>query len=365
MDSNQRQHTTIALGSSFANQEDLVYQHNLYTAGQKRRTRVVNSSKKRWSVICKTNSDCNYHLHASSRRDDGEFTITAFEEHTCRRLATTATLTAKTVGRSQLDVTNSTPLSPTSLSRKAKASLGVVLTPSKALRGVQEQKKLLFGDATESYALLEKYIPALRLSDANHVVHCEFRELQDGKREFDKIFWAYGPSIEGFKHCRSFLTVDACHIKTMNKGHMMIAVSLDAEGQIFPVAFSVVGGETLANWRWFLNQLKSIVGERELTIVADRNSGLQTALSEIFVDCHVAYCLEHLKANVRNNGGGTICSYLRKAAECITEEDLTNVLEEMRAISPRGYAYVQKLDFSKLIDVRFQGNRYGHYTSNI
>ncbi|KAL0251156.1 hypothetical protein GEMRC1_000369 [Eukaryota sp. GEM-RC1] len=309
--------------------------------------------------------DCNYHLHASSRRDDGEFTITAFEEHTCRRLATTATLTAKTVGRSQLDVTNSTPLSPTSLSRKAKASLGVVLTPSKALRGVQEQKKLLFGDATESYALLEKYIPALRLSDANHVVHCEFRELQDGKREFDKIFWAYGPSIEGFKHCRSFLTVDACHIKTMNKGHMMIAVSLDAEGQIFPVAFSVVGGETLANWRWFLNQLKSIVGERELTIVADRNSGLQTALSEIFVDCHVAYCLEHLKANVRNNGGGTICSYLRKAAECITEEDLTNVLEEMRAISPRGYAYVQKLDFSKLIDVRFQGNRYGHYTSNI
>ncbi|KAL0229202.1 hypothetical protein GEMRC1_013822 [Eukaryota sp. GEM-RC1] len=153
-------------------------------------------------------------------------------------------LTANTVGRSQMDMTNSTPLSPTSLSRKAKESLGVDLTPSKALRGVsKEQEKLLFCDATESYALLEKYIPALRLSDGNHVVHCEFRELQDGKREFDKIFWAYGPSIEGFKHCRSFLTVDACHSKTMYKCHMMICVSLYAEGQIFPVAFSVVSGE--------------------------------------------------------------------------------------------------------------------------
>ncbi|KAL0232816.1 hypothetical protein GEMRC1_011563 [Eukaryota sp. GEM-RC1] len=145
----------------------------------------------------------------------------------------------------------------------------------------------------------------------------------------------------------------------------MIAVSLDAEGQIFPVAFSIVGGENLANWRWFLGLLKNVVGTRTLTIVSDRNPGLQTALEELFGHCNVAYWLEHLKTNLKNNAGARICPHLRKAAECTTEQELAAVLQEMKEIFPKGFSYLDKIDKSKWTDLYFLGRRYGHYTSNI
>ncbi|KAL0232670.1 hypothetical protein GEMRC1_011417 [Eukaryota sp. GEM-RC1] len=119
--------------------------------------------------------------------------------HHCRRLTTTTTVRAKTAGRSQIDVASSAPLSPTSLSIRAKEALGVSMTPSKALRAVREQESLLFGNADESYGLLEHYISALRESDSSHCVHLEHKKNSQGLNEFDRIFWAYGPSIEGFQ----------------------------------------------------------------------------------------------------------------------------------------------------------------------
>ncbi|KAH7860547.1 hypothetical protein Vadar_014757 [Vaccinium darrowii] len=69
---------------------------------------------------------------------------------------------------------------------------------------------------------------------------------------------------------------------------------------LFPVAFGIVDSETDDNWLWFLTKLKGILSSRELSIITDRHTGLVKHVPEVFSNCYHAYCLEHLKNNLRD-----------------------------------------------------------------
>ncbi|KAL9683685.1 hypothetical protein QQ045_015513 [Rhodiola kirilowii] len=61
----------------------------------------------------------------------------------------------------------------------------------------------------------------------------------------NRVFWSFASAIEAFKHCRPVISIDATHLIGKWKGVLMIAVSLDAENEVLPLAYALVEGENI------------------------------------------------------------------------------------------------------------------------
>ncbi|KAL4569800.1 hypothetical protein LXL04_025444 [Taraxacum kok-saghyz] len=60
-------------------------------------------------------------------------------------------------------------------------------------------------------------------------------------------FWAFAPCIKGFKHFRPVISIDGTHLYGKYKGTMMIAIGVDGNNQILPLAFKYYTSVNLGN----------------------------------------------------------------------------------------------------------------------
>ena len=54
-----------------------------------------------------------------------------------------------------------------------------------------------------------------------------------------------------FRHCKPMISIDATHLYDKYKGKLMIAMVIDANNKIYPLAFVVVEIESTETWGWF------------------------------------------------------------------------------------------------------------------
>ena len=87
---------------------------------------------------------------------------------------------------------------------------------------------------------------------------------------FQRVFWTFHPSIEGFKHCWLVLSIDGTHFYGKYKCTLMIAMGCDGNNQLFPLAFALTEGENIDSWGWFLACIRTIVTHRRgLCVISD------------------------------------------------------------------------------------------------
>ncbi|XP_057548212.1 uncharacterized protein LOC130826660 [Amaranthus tricolor] len=121
---------------------------------------------------------------------------------------------------------------------------------------------------------------------------------------FQRIFRAFGPSIKGFPHYRPLICIDGTHLYGKYKGTLMIAVAIDVNSQLFPLAFAVVEGESNDTWRWFLECIRHYVTKRDgLCVKSDRHKGILHAMNRVEKGWEESYafyrfCKRHLALNV-------------------------------------------------------------------
>ena len=60
---------------------------------------------------------------------------------------------------------------------------------------------------------------------------------------FQRVFWLFKPSIEGFEHCRPVLSIDGTHLYGKYKSTLMIVMKCDGNNHLFPLAFAISEGE--------------------------------------------------------------------------------------------------------------------------
>ena len=65
-----------------------------------------------------------------------------------------------------------------------------------------------------------------------------------GTCTFKSVFWAFRPCIVGFKKCSPMISIDATYLYGKYKGKLMIAMVIDANNKIYPVAFTIVESES-------------------------------------------------------------------------------------------------------------------------
>nr|GEV19280.1 retrovirus-related Pol polyprotein from transposon TNT 1-94 [Tanacetum cinerariifolium] len=105
------------------------------------------------------------------------------------------------------------------------------------------------------------YKPCLckgNLTNDDTVTHIE----TDDEYHFKMVFIAFGVVIRSIKyHMRPLIIIDTSHLKGRYEGTNLLAVGMDGNNQIIPIATDVSQGETGPSWTWNLMmncKLKSI-----------------------------------------------------------------------------------------------------------
>jgi MULE transposase domain len=60
------------------------------------------------------------------------------------------------------------------------------------------------------------------------------------ERLFQAMCWAYDPTIEALKHCKSVIGIDGTHLSGRYKGKILVVCGFDTEDQSVPLAFALV-----------------------------------------------------------------------------------------------------------------------------
>lgn len=157
-----------------------------------------------------------------------------------------------------------------------------------------------------------------------------------------RLYICFGACKEGFLlGCRPLIGLDGCHLKGSQKGGQLLsAVGIDANNNMFPIAFSIVEGELKDTWKWFLQQLDDDLSISEnphsWTIMSDKQKGLLPAVDEVLRNVEHRFCARHMHANFQKDGfsGNTLEQHFWAVCKATTEADFNNRMEELRKLNP-------------------------------
>ena len=166
----------------------------------------------------------------------------------------------------------------------------------------------------------------------------ELTHSSDG--HFEQLFIAHEVSLLGFlRRCRPVITIDSSHMSGSYGGAIFLATSYDANDNMFPIAYGVMSSDNYEDWNWFLQNLKNLIGHKDVVILSDGHSGLLRSVTELFGEENHAYCYRHLKENFSsffnksntrgNKGKENALQWLDKIAYARLEIDYNAHLNEL------------------------------------
>ena len=239
--------------------------------------------------------------------------------------------------------------------------------------------KNAFGDWDSSYAKLPRWLAIVKMRNPGTKFEWSHRqwaadEIRTPYPQFRRLFFAFEASIEGFKHCRPLLQIDATHLYGKYKGKLMIALSIDANGYVFLVAFAVVETESGETWGWFLRMIREHVTDRDgICLISDRHHSILEAVNVPSNGwCpprgYHRFCLRHIASNFNTNFKNIPLKnilrragrkhQLRKFEECMAR------FAQLSSDTPQCVAYVSAIPKEQWSLAYDGGVRYGWMNIN-
>ncbi|XP_028056540.1 uncharacterized protein LOC114260592 [Camellia sinensis] len=251
-----------------------------------------------------------------------------------------------------------------------KKDYGLEVNYRVAWLGVEKARGEMFGAHSISFDQLRWYSDAVMTNNPGSYINIEYDEQHN---RFSRYFISFKACIDGFTHYRPMLFLDGTFLKGKFKGNLLAATAKDGNQGLFPLAIAIVDSKNTTNWAWFLGHLANVVnGQRELTFLSDRHTGLLESIPAIFPTAHHAFCLEHLQRNLQDklryvNSSYRACllSKFRSCAYAPTVVAFNEKLEEFMKASPKvAPAFLKDLPPQYWANVYFRGSRYGEMSSN-
>jgi hypothetical protein len=110
----------------------------------------------------------------------------------------------------------------------------------------QHALKLIYGDWAEVY----EHLPAMLhdMKAKNPGIYFEYvlkPEVigPEGRHYFLCAFWSFGQCVKALKHCCDVLSIDDTFLTGKYECTMLIAIDIDADHQLEPLAFTIVEKE--------------------------------------------------------------------------------------------------------------------------
>uniref|UniRef100_A0A2N9F1B3 SWIM-type domain-containing protein n=1 Tax=Fagus sylvatica TaxID=28930 RepID=A0A2N9F1B3_FAGSY len=277
-------------GLIFSNKAEVQHAVKIYSIKRNQRYKVYESNLTQWAVYC--TNECSWKLRACQRKKHGFWEITKYYgPHTCTNLDVSKDgkmLDSNLIEREihhlvvkDHAVTIGTLDAEIFKEYKAKVSY------FKLWDAKQKAIARIYGDWVKSYEILPMFMAAVQDANPNTVVKWKKKDgIERNTEIFHRVFWAFGPCIAGFIHCRPVINIDATHLYGKYQGKLLIAMGQDADNGVYPLAFAVVENESKDSWMWFLICIKKYVTQRKgMCLISDRHKGIEkTVLDKHFTD---------------------------------------------------------------------------------
>jgi transposase-like protein len=105
----------------------------------------------------------------------------------------------------------------------------------------------------------------------------------EGRHYFLCAFWTFVQCVEEFKHCCDVLSIDGTFLMGKYEGIMLIAIGIDVDCQLVPLAFAIMEKENNGSWRWFLRLVQRVVVGLgcEICVISDWQARILNAVREV------------------------------------------------------------------------------------
>ncbi|KAJ9557069.1 hypothetical protein OSB04_011683 [Centaurea solstitialis] len=242
--------------------------------------------------------------------------------------------------------------------------MNIGISYNQAWRGKMHALNLLRGSPESSFAQLPVYFHNLKKHNLDTVAEIAL----DPTGRFDMLFLALGCSIRSFREgLRSLLIMDGAHLKGDYVDSMFLAVWMDANNQICPIAMGVGKSESGQAWTWFLRRLRGCIGEpANLTFVTDRAPAIELAIRMVFPNAYHGLCARHLVVNLRLTSKRDKARkwMFWEACKAYKVSDFQATMDVMRHSLPDAAAYLEEVGYTRWARSLFPGLRYSSMTSN-
>ncbi|XP_077215579.1 uncharacterized protein LOC143850199 [Tasmannia lanceolata] len=286
VDADNLQFDELTVGAMYPNMKQFKKAVKEYAIRQRFMFKKSRSTPKKYAVVCKE-PGCKWRISGISRMT--YVLVKKFvSDHTCtshlkgndNHLAT-----SPWVAETCLPLFDRAEDVGTRIIRQyMKSHWGITMTYRRAHLAMNIILEIKCGNVEDSYRLLPALIvEMMRTNPGTYMRVFRARDLRPGGDDkFARLFWAFGPSIRSFQRTlRSIVLVDGTHLRGKYLGILLIAVGVDGNNGLVPLAFGVVETENEDSWCWFLYLVKRHVlpeGIGALTLCSDRQKGLMQAV---------------------------------------------------------------------------------------
>ncbi|KAJ7972016.1 Transposon protein, putative, Mutator sub-class [Quillaja saponaria] len=271
---------------------------------------VVESNRSVWDIKCKVHDQgCKWRLRASKSKRHGLFKVTKLvTPHTCVYHGLSQDHYNLNKGLIVELIKNKIREHPETSGSELQSHVtdrfGYEVHMNKIWKAKKKAIELVFGSWEESYNKLPKFLNAIRATNPGTKFEWKtYKTANPSEVIFHRVFWAFGPSIESFKHCKPLIQVDGAFLHGKYKGKLLIACGVDGAHSVMPLAFAVVEDENNDSWSWFLLCLRKHVTQRDgICLMSDRHPGIIAAVNDSTIGwteprAYHRFCLRHIANN--------------------------------------------------------------------
>ncbi|KAG5512739.1 hypothetical protein RHGRI_038847 [Rhododendron griersonianum] len=367
-------------GQLFSSKDELQCAMKKFCMARNYVVKTDKSSPNLLSYKCNNKTPCEWRLRASIKANSDMWKVTKYTgPHSC--LAVNVTTLYYTMLDARYMANEMTEIIGSNFSTKIKTlqlfikklTEGYMPSYSKTWAAKQLVISRQHGDWDLSHATLPVFLQVLEQANPGTRSLLLYKDSGlPGCATFDRLFWAFAPAIEGFKHSRSVISVDGTFLTGRYKGTLLVAVTQDAENQIMPIAFAIVEKEDRDNWGWFLTCIRHFVTKRQgLCLISDRHSGLMSWLEDDSAydwrppHAYHRYCLRHLGSNYHRRFGKLVGKEVKVCAmECQKKKFKAKLTRLKRFANELIYQELNLLNKKQWTFAYDGGRRYGSETTN-
>ncbi|GJZ24592.1 transposase, MuDR, MULE transposase domain protein [Tanacetum coccineum] len=273
----------ILVGDEFSNKNECMYTIGVKSLREAFQYAVIKSCPQRYSVKC-AQPDCKWNVYTRKVKIGNKFTVSNCKDiHTCSKTQINPNhrnATMKLLGNILLDKMRDSNrvYKVKDIQHDMRVDWKIDISYKRSWGGRNMALQILNGSHEDSFSQLSYYYYNLKLANEGTVTHIH----TDANVRFEMLYVGFRFAIISFlRYMRPLIIIDGAHIKGNYLGTNLLAVGMDGNNHIIPLATNVSQGETGESWTWFLTKLKEQIGEPpNLCIISDRHAAIIQACED-------------------------------------------------------------------------------------